>query len=181
MKKILIVHDVIESLRDKPYVLIKENGLKKLTIIKNINILNDPTFLKEIRELGVQWKWMIEDWEIWNEQYFQIICANNGDRLCPVHVVSDTHPKDGYKALYQVERMITIRFSDTLFEIAKHVIDEQTGDTDSRVIETGERFDDEGLCKRYPHLSLAIKTAFSNIEIYKEQGGYLSSLYSKIL
>jgi hypothetical protein len=119
MKKILIVEKEIPEIKSKK-VIIKKNK----TIIKDLNIIEDENFLGNLVQEGIPYKFMVEEWEVMNTERIQLVMANDGSQLRPIHICSDLYPKNGIKALFQSEKMLIIRAQNGIYEISKNVIRE---------------------------------------------------------
>jgi len=121
MKKILVVEQRLDWLKDKdPYnkrIILKRN----ITIIKDLRYLENENFIVDTLS-DAQYKWYIEEWEVMNKDRIQLICANDGSKLRAVHIVTSTTPKDGVKALFQSEKMLILKMANGVFEFSKNSI-----------------------------------------------------------
>jgi hypothetical protein len=133
VKKILIVNAELDRdiFKNNKRVLFK----KDKTIIKDFNYFNDENFFSYLRKFDISYSFMIEEWEVLNDDKIQIIMANDGSPLRPVHIITDTKPKNGSKALFQSELMIILKISGGLFEISKNYI--KDNEIVSNVIKVG--------------------------------------------
>lgn len=108
-----------------------------IKIKKNRTLIKDHRYFKESFYNQYDYKFLLEEWEVWNEERLQICLSNNGYPLRPVHIVSIEKQKDGISALFQTEKMLVLRAGRGVFELSKNKIDNY-GNVDSTVILIGK-------------------------------------------
>ena len=116
----------------------------------------------------------MEEWEILNENKIQLVVANNGDPIRPVHIVSDLNPRNGAKALFQSEKIIIIRISKGMYEISKNSIDEN-GEITSNILSMGNytALSDINFGENFNHILKRLNDVYAQ---YKG-GNYLSPIW----
>jgi hypothetical protein len=166
MKAILIINEELKELENNKYIKHKKNK----TIIKDNNYFKEEFFSK------YDYKFYLEEWEIWNEEKLQVCFSNNGYPLRPVHIIDTENQTNGVKALFQTEKMLILRASNGIFEITKNVIDE-VGDINSSVLVMGPYKEIKDIGKKLDsNLKLMFDTVLNNITKYNEVG-YLAPIY----
>jgi len=168
MRKILIINKEMPELSKDPFIKIKKNK----TIIKNYNLMTSEFCADK------QYKFFLEEWEVWNKDRIQICLSNNGDSLKPVHIIDDQ--KNGIKCLFQTEKLLILKASNGIYELTKNTID-QRGFITTSCISVGKynNFEDikDKLDKQFHDM---LYTVIMRMEKYKEEG-YLSPLYYTIM
>ena len=124
MKKILIVNKELPELKDNSRVVIKKNK----TIIKDRNYFNNEFTMTLDRE-GIEFSYCFEEWEVWDGNRLQLVSANNGKELKPVHIVNLDRIKNGVRALFQSETMSILEIKGDDFKLTKNVLDSQGKET----------------------------------------------------
>lgn len=117
MKKILIVDKELHELKENNRVVIK----KGKTIIKDFCYFK-KSFINELKRKGISYSWFLEEWEVFTDEKIQVLCANDGSPLRPVHIVSSTNPHNGAIALFQSEKIIKLLIQNNTFELSKNFI-----------------------------------------------------------
>jgi hypothetical protein len=168
MKKILIVNSVLNELNHNKNIIIK----------KNKTIIKDESLMKMWDK--IESKYLLEEWEYCRKNEIQVICANNGDKLRPVHIITDLCPNNGVKALFQGEKLITIRISldNKICEICKNIIDENNEMIQNVILITKFNGFDTIIKESPPNFIEIIKYVGKNYEKCT-RGEYLSPLWYK--
>ena len=141
MKKILIIDRELRGVlpENNKRIIFKKNK----TIIKDNTILKDPELLFNVIANSIsgfdkeELNWYLEDWEVMNDEKTQIVCANNGIKLRPVHIISALDPRNGAKALFQSKKLVILKMQDGVFELSKSTITDN-GEIDVNVLSVGE-------------------------------------------
>jgi hypothetical protein len=107
-----------------------------IKIKKNRTIIKDRRYFKGSFYSEHNYKFLLEEWEVWNESRLQICLSNNGFPLRPVHIVDIEKQKDGISALFQTEKMLVLRCGKGVFELSKNKIDDY-GNVDTTVLQVG--------------------------------------------
>jgi len=175
MKKILILDSDNSGLDPTRRVIIKKNK----TIIKDRDLYDNKDFLQTMRDKDIPYSFYLEEWEVLDSSTgrIQLICANDGSPLRPVHIISETRPNNGVKALFQSEKMIIFKIQNGSFEICKYYIDEN-GNIISNVLTVGEynSFNDikNKVDKNFSSVIESLDRNYNNFI----DSGYLSPIWS---
>lgn len=127
MKKILVIQAELKELFNygSPHKIIFK---KNKTIVKDLRILSRKQTYDYLSEKQIPYKFLLEEWEFDNSEETQVLFANDGNPLRPVHIIeSGVQKEKGIHALFQSERILILKISHNkhLFEITKNTINDK--------------------------------------------------------